>query len=227
LFFENIFEIISKAPSSVHYDTSYYNNIINRVDVESRYNSLYVIAKGSPELSNEVDNFFNEYSTRIYNGLINGELSEEVALKIAVVPHPVIKKMYEIGKKNAELLKANNIGIVNTKSANVIAYCSDDIFASRHNAYCDYEWEMNWLQKGICLGKEWYEKYKMPIKPLILTENNIGEVVKFAKEMTRKIVVDKKTCMWCGSKTKKALIGNSYKCSNDNCNAVYPLSDLM
>ena len=218
LYFENIFEKVIKEPAQCSID----GNV-----AVSRYNSLYAIAKDSPEISDEADMFFNGYSTKIYNGLINGELPEEAARKIAVVPYPAIKKTYEIGKNNAALLKANNIGIVNTRSANVLAYCSDTLFISRKNSYCDYEWEMAWLPIAVCLGKEWYEKYKMPVKPLILTEKNIGEVVRFAKDTTRKIVVDKRICMWCGSKTKKALIGSSYKCSNDNCGAVYPLSDLM
>lgn len=206
LYFENIFETVLKNPAKCS---------INDNTAVSRYNSLYALAKDSSEITiDEVNRFFNGYSTKIYNGSVNGELSERVILKISAIPDPVIKKTYEIGKNNAELLTKYNVGRYSRRNIDILAYGLSKRYYGVN-------------QIAFCLGKEWHEIYKIPVKPLILTESNIGEVVQFAKNLTKKIVIDNGVCLWCGSKVKKALIGNAYKCTSDRCDAVYKLSDLI
>lgn len=207
LYFENIFETVLKNPAKCS---------INDNTAVSRYNSLYALAKESSEITiDEVNRFFNGYSTKIYNGSVNGELSERVILKISAIPDPVIKKTYEIGKNNAELLSKHRIKVFNRiNQFNVLAY---DISSSWKNPVIKF-----------CLGKEWYDTYKIPVKPLIITEDNIGVVLEFAKKATKEIIVDKERCLLCGGLTTESFFSEDiYKCSNYDCLTKYNLKDLI
>ena len=213
VFFENYFEKILKNQTDSGYDLSIFNN--------SMYDSLYAIAKDSTEITtDDLDKFFNDYFTKIYNGLINGKITggaiQRYALSAPInrtnIPNQLIKNAAEIGVKNAELLTKYNVGRYSRRNIDILAYGLGKRYYGVN-------------QIGFCLGKEWHEIYKIPVKPLILTESNIGEVVQFAKNLTKKIVIDNGVCLWCGSKVKKALMGNTYKCTN--CDADYKLSDLL
>ena len=207
VFFENYFEKILKDQTINCTMLEYFDN--------SKYDSLYAIAKDSTEITtDDLDKFFNNYFTKIYNGLINGEITGRAISCRTNAPNQLIKNAAEIGVKNAELLTKYKVGRYSNNGFNILAYG----LGERYYGISKID---------FCLGKEWHEIYKIPVKPLILTESNIGEVVQFAKKLTQKVIIDNGICLRCGSKVKKALIGNAYKCTSDHCDAVYKLSDLM
>lgn len=232
LYFENYFELLLWHSANAENYKDYKDYKLSSFD-KSRFDSLYKLSNDSSEITNEeLDSFFDSYFKKIYNGLVNGELSEYVLSLGNNAPQSLAKKAYEIGIRNAELLAQNCVGIFNikeyekskfgTKSSSVLAYCSDKALIKRLNhGEC---WE-TWKKIEFCLGREWYETY-FPIKPLILNEDNINEIVKVAKITTKHFVIDNSICL-CGSKTRKTIFGNSYKCTNECCLAEYKLSDLM
>ena len=196
------------------------------------YDSLLVIANESNEISEqEVNDLWHGITEKLYNGLINGEISVEYHSEYSRMPIfkesnceivEEVQKAVQIGYNNKKMLEKYNIGIRGFD------------FHDNRESFLAYGLNNDWGVKNIecyaghcLLGKEANDIYYFPFKPVIINEKNIGKIVEFAKSNIRNFILETNRCPRCSEKVKKTLIGNSYKCTNERCSNVYKLSDLM
>lgn len=176
--------------------------------------SLLKLAENSKEISIEEANvFLAEQFQRLYDGILNGDVyfSDVGAASYYSACHSLMQKAYDIGITNAKKLMEANVEIINETH-----YYAGD------NRYYNTDFALGKVAIISAYGDE-----HLAYSNEAITDKNINSVIANAKANTLNQIKNNKKCVLCGSKVKKTLIGNNYKCTNISCGTTFNINDMM
>lgn len=183
------------------------------------YDVLLKVLDNQTELSkDEVQDFWESNFRRIYEGLINGEITGLSGWSYYDVNvHSLMKKAQDEGINNAKLLSDNNIFIQDNYDSIPYRVKTKQIMLCGERA--NYV-----LGKEVVIAIPYGSDEKVLLEnPLIITSDNIAKIKQQAIDNTFSYIKRLNRCPKCsGQNMSKLMLGNGWKCSHCGTKFIKP-----
>lgn len=178
------------------------------------YDILLKILEDDNVLREKAQQFWESNFKKIYDGLVNGEISGLLNNWHTNTGdfnvHPLMEKAYNMGINNAKILRENHIFLNNC------GYYKPQIMP--------YGYEINYALGKEISYKTYDDSYcQLLDEPLIITKDNIPEIKRKAEENMINFARKYNKCPACGHNLAKPFLSKKLKCQNKNCGKTYPI----
>lgn len=218
---ETIDRLIKEFPADYHgywlyiedkFSTAYRIKSVNRnlriPSCKGMYDILLKILENDNVLREKARQFWESNFKKIYDGLVNGEISGLLNWYTNTEDfnvHPLMEKAYNMGINNAKILRENHIRL-NNYGLQIMPYGHEINYAlGKEISYTQYN-------DSYC---------QLLDEPLIITKDNIPEIKRKAEENMINFVRKYNICPVCGHNLSKPFLSKKLKCQN--CRKTYPL----